>query len=216
MQFLQNRIPLLPCRRLARQRLPEALRSSNLLDRLEVLDSLHLQFERGVFVDDDHGVGVLLERREGPHVVDAVFDAFAEGESFVGAGDDYDDFAGVEDGLHADCEGHAGDLGEVVVEEAGVGLQGVEGEGLDAGARGETAARFCHGDVRHVLSMYAYCFFEFGLTIESNVAVRTNAAEEQLNPTGVLDLLFVGNAFRFQVCSIAVQDVDVCRVDIHV
>jgi hypothetical protein len=61
----------------------------------------------------------------------------------VGAGDDDDDFAGVEDGLHADGEGHARDGGQVVVEVAGVGLEGVVGEGLDAGAGCETAAGFC-------------------------------------------------------------------------
>jgi len=127
MQLLQNRVALLARRRLARQGLAKALGSRDLLDRLEVLDGLDLQFEGGVFIDDDHGVRVLLQGGEGPHVVDAVFDAFLEGEGFVGAGDDDDDFSGVEDGLHADGEGHAGDGGEVVVEVARVGLQGVKG-----------------------------------------------------------------------------------------
>ena len=66
-----------------------------MFDRLEVFDGFDLQLEGGVFVDDDHGVWVLLQGGEGPHVVDAAFDAFLEGEGFVGARNDDDDFAGL-------------------------------------------------------------------------------------------------------------------------
>lgn len=134
-QLLQNGVSLLPRRCLARQRLAETLRSRDLLDRLEVLDGLDLQLERGVFVYDDHGVWVLLQGGQSPHVVDAVFDALFQREGFVSAGDDDNDFAGVENGLHADCEGHAWDLSEVVVEEAGVGLERIVCEGLHASPR---------------------------------------------------------------------------------
>lgn len=56
--------------------------------------------------------------------------------------------------------------------------------------------------------MYAQWFFGSRLTVEGNVTIRTNAAEEQLNATSVLDLLFVGDALRFQICCVAVQDID--------
>ena len=53
------------------------------------------------------------------------------------AGDDDDDLARVKHGLDADGEGHAGDLGDVVAEEAGVGEDGVVRERLDARPRRE-------------------------------------------------------------------------------
>ena len=59
------------------------------------LDCFDLQFQRGVFVDDDHGVRVQLETRKGPHVIEPVLDAFLQGDGFVGACDDDDDFAGL-------------------------------------------------------------------------------------------------------------------------
>ena len=54
------------------------------------------------------------------------------------------------------------------------------------------------------------------LTIECNVSIRPDATQEQLDAAYVLDLLFVCDAFCFQVRCIAVQDVDVRRVDVHV
>ena len=52
------------------------------------------------------------------------------------------------------------------------------------------------------------------LTIESNVSIRANATQEQLDTAGVFDLLLICYALRFQVCGVAVQDVDVRWVDI--
>jgi hypothetical protein len=40
------------------------------------LDSLDLEFKRGVFIDNDHGVTVQLEAGERPHMVDASLDTF--------------------------------------------------------------------------------------------------------------------------------------------
>lgn len=51
-------------------------------------------------------------------MVYAAFDAFLQREGLVRACDDYDDFAGLEHGLDADCEGHFGDFLKVVAEEA--------------------------------------------------------------------------------------------------
>ena len=97
----------------------------------------------GVFVRDDDGPRVELEGAECGEVVDALLDGLAEGEALALAGDDDDDLAGGEHGGDADGEGHPGDLGEVVAEEARVGKDGVVCERLDARARGE--GRACGG-----------------------------------------------------------------------
>jgi hypothetical protein len=54
------------------------------------------------------------------------------------------------------------------------------------------------------------------LTIEGDVSVRPDSTEEQLNAACMLDLLFVRDTFGFQVCCVAVQDIDVCRINVHV
>jgi hypothetical protein len=56
------------------------------------LDSLDLEFQCSVFVDDNQGVGVHLQTGKGPHVIDTPFDASLEGRGLVCAGDDDDDF----------------------------------------------------------------------------------------------------------------------------
>jgi hypothetical protein len=55
---------------------------------LSYLDSLYLEFECGIFIDDQHGIAVQLEARESPHMVETAFDAFLQSQGFVGAGDD--------------------------------------------------------------------------------------------------------------------------------
>lgn len=119
-------------------------------------------------------------------MVHAALDGLAEGQGLALAGDDDDDLAAVEDGLYADGEGHAGDLGNVVAEESGVGEDGVVGEGLDAGAGGEGGAGLVEGDV----------------------AVLTDAAEEELYAAVGFDLGFVGVALADEVFGVAVEDVD--------
>ena len=102
---------------------------------------------------------------------------------------DDDDLAGVEDGLDADGEGHAGDLADVVAEEARVGEDGVVREGLDARAAREGRA---------------------GL-VERDVAVLADPTEEELDPAVGLDLLLVGFALADEVLGVAVEDVDLLR-----
>lgn len=57
------------------------------------------------------------------------------------------DLLGAHDGSHADGQGHGGNLGEVVAEEAGVGQDGVLGQGLDPGLGDQAGARLVEGDV---------------------------------------------------------------------
>ena len=117
-------------------------------------------------------------------MVHAALDCLAERERLALAGDDDDDLARVEDGGDADGEGHAGDGGDVVVEEAGVGEDGVVREGLDARARGEGRA---------------------GL-VERDVPVLADAAEEELDAAVFFDLGFVGFAFADEVFGVGVED----------
>lgn len=158
------------------------------------LDSLDLQLGGGVLVDDNHGVRVQLEAGERPHVVDALLDAALEGEGLALAEDDDDDLAGLEDGLDADGEGHAGHLADVIVKEARVGEDGVVGERLDAGARGQAGA---------------------GL-VEGNVAVLADAGQEEVDAADALDGVLVGDALGLERGRVAVEDVHVGRVDVDV
>lgn len=161
---------------------------------LSHLDGLDLQFQGGVLVHHDHGVGVKLQAGQRPHVVDALLDAALQGGGLAGAEDDDDDLARLEHGLDADGEGHAGHLGDVVAEEARVGEDGVVGERLDARPRRQAGPGLIEGDV----------------------AVLADAAEEQVDAAGRLDLLLVLHALGLEVRRVAVQDVHVVRPDVDV
>ena len=139
-------------------------------------------------------MGVQLQAGQSPHVVDARLDAALEGESLPGAEDDDDDLAGLENGLHTDGQGHARNLVQVVVEEARVREDGVIGKRLDTGARSQAGARLVEGDV----------------------SVLADAAEEEIDATHSLDLGLVLDALGFQIWRIAVQNVHIVGVDVHV
>lgn len=53
----------------------------------EIFDCFDFELQRGVLVADEHGVGVLLEGRHCPHVVDTVLDGFVQSKGFVGSRD---------------------------------------------------------------------------------------------------------------------------------
>lgn len=69
----------------------------DLLDRLEVVDGLDMELEGGVLVADNHAAGVELNGRDGPHVVDTLFNALGQSQGLVGTSDDNADLAGVHD-----------------------------------------------------------------------------------------------------------------------
>lgn len=48
------------------------------------------------------------------------------------------------------------------------------------------------------------------------MSIWTDPAEEELDPTSTLDLLFIGDALLFKVGRVTVEDVNVLRVDIDV
>lgn len=80
-------------------------------------------------------------------MVNASFNALLQGLSFVYASHDDDNLSRIHNGLDADCQCSARHLGQIIVEEAGVGKDGVVGQGLDSGARTETGSRFVKGNV---------------------------------------------------------------------
>lgn len=55
------------------------------MNYLEVFDSFHAQLKRSVLVADHDRARMLLERADGPHMVDAFLDGFVESERLVGA-----------------------------------------------------------------------------------------------------------------------------------
>ena len=127
-------------------------------------------------------------------MVDAALDTFLQRERLVRTGDDDDDLPGLQHGLHADGQRHLRDLFEVIVEESAVGEDGVVGQRLDAGSGGEGGA---------------------GL-VERDVPVGSDAPEEEVDAAVGLDGGFVGHALGFEVGGVAIEDVDVARVDIYV
>ena len=163
-------------------------------EALEVLDSLDLELGGGVLVAHEYGARVHLKGAHRPHVVDALLDGHVESERLVSARDQYHDFACVHDGADADRERLSGHQAHVVVEEARVGVYGLLGERLEARARDKTRA---------------------GL-VEGNVAVGSDAADEELDATGGLDRRLELLALARQVASVAVQYVHIARIDVDV
>ena len=68
-----------------------------------------------------------LEGGNSVHMIDAFFDALGQGECLMGTGDGDDDFPSVHDGTDSDGQSHLGDFRDIVVEEAGIGDDGIVG-----------------------------------------------------------------------------------------
>lgn len=183
---------------------------------LEVLDRLDTKLQRGLLVADEQRARVHLEGGHRPHVVDTFLDRLGQSERLVGAGDEDDHLftgekwtlrnlfqvvrlslpylSGVHDGAHAHGECLLWHLAVVVAEEASIRIDRVHRQRLQSGARGKARA---------------------GL-VEGNVPVGTDAADEQLDATGLLDLRLVRGALRLQVWCIAIEDVRILRIDVDV
>jgi len=70
----------------------------NLLNRLEVVDSLDVKLQSGILVADNHTTGVKLDGRDSPHMVDTLLNALGQSQGLVGTSDDDADLAGIHDG----------------------------------------------------------------------------------------------------------------------
>lgn len=110
-----------------------------------------------------------------------------QGKRLVRSRADDHDFARIHDGLDTDCERLFGDFVDIIVEEAGIGDDGVVSQRFHSCATCERGAWFVEGDV----------------------AVWSNTTEEKLNATHARDFGFVGCCLGGEVGRVAVQDVDV-------
>jgi len=93
---------------------------------------------------------------------------------------------------HSECLG--GHFADVIVEEPGIGVDGLLVEGLDSGARRQAGARL----------------------IEGNVSIWPNTSNKQPDAACVFDHLLVLLALSLQIFSVAVQNVSVLWVDVDV
>ena len=164
------------------------------LEGAKVLDGLDAELVGGVVVEGHGGVGVELEDRARPHVVDALLDAVRDGARLVVPRGDDEDLARVGHGAHAHAEGAARDLAQVAVKEARVGDHRVVREVAHARTRRQRAP---------------------GL-VERDVAVRADAAKEQVDAARLLDQALVPRALGHRVRRVPVQDVHVLRPRVHV
>lgn len=165
-----------------------------LLGWLSYLDSLDLELKSGIFVDDNHGVRMQLQAGQRPHVVDTLLNAALQSKRLALAENNDNNLASLEDGLDTNGQGHARNLVDVIAEESRVGENSVISQSLDTSSAGQAGS---------------------GL-VESNVAVLADTSKEEINAADSLDGVFVGDALSLEVGGIAVQDVNIGRMDIDV
>ena len=165
-----------------------------LVDFLEVLVGIHLQLTAGSFVTGNDAVLVQLESADSPGVVNAAFYAVAQCASLVVTADEQQNLHGIADSADTDGQSGLGNFVGIVIKETGVDDQGILSQGTDAGAGGEGGK---------------------GL-VESNVAVYTAAAHEQVDTAVGSDLVFVALALCFQIFSHTVQNVDILSRNVDV
>lgn len=163
-------------------------------DTLEVPHCPDPQLAGCIFVRYEQRVGVELNARDSVHVVDTLLDALCERMCLVLSDDNDKNLSCVHDGLHTYGQGHSWHLERVVVEEPRVVQNSIVCKGLDTSSAGKGRA---------------------GL-VESDVTIRADTSHEEVDSTNGLDLGFVLVAFRNQVWRVAVEDVDILRLDVDV
>lgn len=164
------------------------------LDVAEVAVGLHLELGTSGVVGHDDGRRMELQGRDGPHLRYTTFDTVAQGAGLVVAVDQQEHRAGVHHCADAYGKGGLGHEVDVALEEAGVGDDGVGGEGLDAGTRRERGAGLVEGDM----------------------SVGTHTAHEEVNTSVAVDFLLEAAAFGLKVGGVAVEDVDVFAGNVDV
>ena len=158
------------------------------------LHSLHTQLKRGILIAHNHGVRVQLQAGKRPHVVNPLFHTTLQGGGLASTENNNHDLAGLQNGLHTDCQSHLRHLFEVIVEEAAVGEDSLVGQSLDARARGQARTGLVEGDV----------------------AILAYAGQEEVDAACRLDLGLVRDALGLEVGGVAVEDVDIARVNVYV
>ena len=105
-----------------------------LVDFLEVLVGVYLQFAAGCFVAGNDSVRMHLKSGDRPCVVYAAFYAVPESACLVVAADEQENLLGIANGADADGKSGLRNLVGVIAEEAGVDKKGVFGQSAYAGA----------------------------------------------------------------------------------
>ena len=165
-----------------------------MLDVLEVAVGAHFEFIDSHFVGNDDSMGVHLQRAEGAHVRDTAFDSLLQSACLAVTIDDNHHLAGIHHSADAHGERSLGHLVQVAVKKTAVGDDGVLGEGLLPRARGERRTRL----------------------VERNVSIGAHATHEQIDAPSCLDASLIIGALLNQVGRVAIEDIDVLRLDINV
>ena len=93
-----------------------------LFNVFEVFDRVGFQLFGCFVVANDDGMLVHLQNADGPHVVDAAFNGMVQCSGLVGTGCQNHYFVRVADGADADGKRRAGNLIDVIVKKARIGL----------------------------------------------------------------------------------------------
>ena len=133
-----------------------------------------------------------LDRRHGPHVVDALLNALAQRHRLVDSRNDNEHLARVHHRLDSHRQRHLWHLAQVVVEEARVCDDSIVRQRFYASARRQGGPWL----------------------VERDVAVRPDATQEQLDASVRLDLGLIGVALGLKIVSVPVEYVDVFRVHV--
>lgn len=158
---------------------------------------------------------MLLECAYRPHVVDAFLDRLVQSECLVRTGDQNHNLNthhthqllpnkkpsekikylfGIHYRSNTDRQRLTRNLRDVVIEKPRIRLQRVLGQRLNTRTRNQRRA---------------------GL-IERNMTIRTDPADEQFDAAGRQDFTLEGVAFGFKVRRVAVENVDVCGINVDV
>lgn len=164
------------------------------LDAFEVANGADTELRSRVLIGNEQSIRMKLNARNGVHMVDAFLDTLCQRVCFVLSNDDDQDLPCIHDGLYTDGESHAGDFERVVVEEPRIVQDGIVGQSLDTRARSERRTRL----------------------VEGNVTVRTDTSHEKIDTTHFLDLGLVLVALGHEIRRVAVENVNVLRLNVDV
>ena len=137
---------------------------------------------------------VHLQRRNGPHMANRLFDSMLQGTCFVVSVNDDKHFFRIHNGSNTYCESGFRYLVDVVVEETRVGDDGICRQVFFTRTACERRTRFVEGDM----------------------SIRADSTEEKMYSAVVLNLLFIACALCLQISSITVEDVHILFADVDV
>lgn len=135
-----------------------------------------------------------LQTTQCPHVVHPLLNTSLQRQRLPRPQNDNHHFPSLQNRLHTHRQRHLGHFVQIMVEESGVRQDGVIGESLDSGPAGQGRTGF----------------------IEGNVAILAYTGQEKVDAAHALDFSFILNAFSLKVGGVAVEDVDIAWVNVHV